>query len=301
MPARINLNIESLTAQRNMSITNSKFKQSVERISSGLRISRAADDAAGLTISEKLRAQHRGLDMAVRNSQDAISLLQTSEGALNEVHAILQRMRELAIQATNDTYNPIDRSSIQAEMTQLKTEIDRISNVTQFNHKSLLNGDQVFNFHIGANTDTANETLTLAAMSSTTAVIGSATLAGPKNLHLAVTGISVGGAGATAALTAHANGPRESFLSLVSSVDDAIEDINGKRALLGAYQNRLEHTIQSLQVQSENTKASESRIRDSDIAAEMSTFVKNQILQQSAIAIIAQANQVPTLVLQLLR
>ena len=293
MPARINLNLESLTAQRNMSITNGKFKQSVERISSGLRISRAADDAAGLTISEKLRAQHRGLDMAVRNSQDAISLLQTSEGALNEVHAILQRMRELSIQGTNDTFNSIDRGSIQAEITELATEINRIANVTQFNHKQLLDGSEEFVFHIGANTDTTNERLTLAAMTTTTAIIGSATIAGPANLNAAVTGISVGGGDAI--------GPRQSFLSMVSSVDDAIEDINTNRAQLGAYQNRLEHTIQSLQVQSENTKASESRIRDADIAAEMSTFVKNQILQQSAIAIIAQANQVPTLVLQLLR
>ena len=293
MPARINLNLESLTAQRNMSITNGKFKQSVERISSGLRISRAADDAAGLTISEKLRAQHRGLDMAVRNSQDAISLLQTSEGALNEVHAILQRMRELSIQGTNDTFNSIDRGSVQAEITELATEINRIANVTQFNHKQLLNGTEEFVFHIGANTDTTNERLTLAAMTTTTAIIGSATIAGPANLNAAVTGISVGGGDAI--------GPRQSFLSMVSSVDDAIEDINTNRAQLGAYQNRLEHTIQSLQVQSENTKASESRIRDADIAAEMSTFVKNQILQQSAIAIIAQANQVPTLVLQLLR
>ena len=290
MPARINLNLESITAQRNLGITNQRFQQSVERISSGLRISRAADDAAGLTVSEKLRAQFKGLDMAVRNSQDAISLLQTGEGALNEVHAMLQRMRELAVQGTNDTFNSIDRQSLKDELAQLRIEIDRIANVTQFNSKKLLQGSQTFQFHIGANTETLFESLQISPISTTTEVIGSATVAGASTLSLAVTQVSTADTAA-----------RVTFLTLVSSLDDAIEDINARRAELGAFQNRLEHTIRSLQVQSENTKASESRIRDADIAAEMGTFVKNQILQQSAIAIIAQANQVPTLVLQLLR
>ena len=290
MPARINLNLESLTAQRNMGITNTRFQQSVERMSSGLRISRAADDAAGLTISEKLRAQFKGLDMAVRNSQDAISLIQTGEGALNEVHAMLQRMRELAVQGTNDTFNSIDRQSLKDELVQLRIGIDRIANVTQFNHKKLLQGSQTFQFHIGANTQTQYESLQITPISTTTEIIGSATVAGAATLSTAVTQVS------TVDTVA-----RVTFLTLVSSLDDAIEDINARRAELGAFQNRLEHTIRSLQVQSENTKASESRIRDADIAAEMGTFVKNQILQQSAIAIIAQANQVPTLVLQLLR
>lgn len=290
MPARINLNLESITAQRNLGITNQRFQQSVERISSGLRISRAADDAAGLTISEKLRAQFKGLDMAVQNSQDAISLIQTGEGALNEVHAMLQRMRELAVQGTNDTFNSIDRQSLKDELVQLRIGIDRIANVTQFNHKKLLQGSQTFQFHIGANTQTQYESLQITPISTTTEIIGSATVAGAATLSTAVTQVS------TVDTVA-----RVTFLTLVSSLDDAIEDINARRAELGAFQNRLEHTIRSLQVQSENTKASESRIRDADIAAEMGTFVKNQILQQSAIAIIAQANQVPTLVLQLLR
>ena len=290
MPARINLNIESLAAQRNLGVTNLQFQKSVERISSGLRINRAADDAAGLTISEKLRAQFKGLDQAVRNSQDGISLIQTGEGALNEVHDLLQRMRELSVQGGNDTLNSIDRESLKDELTQLRIEIDRIANVTQFNNKKLLQGSQTFQFQIGANTETLFEALQVNPISVTTVIIGSATLAGAANLSTAVNQVSSADTVA-----------RVTFLTLISALDDAIEDINRTRAQLGAQQNRLEHTIQSLQVQSENTKAAESRIRDADIASEMSEFVRNQILQQSAIAIIAQANQVPTLVLQLLR
>ena len=290
MPARINLNLESLTAQRNLSTTNRRFGASVERISSGLRINRAGDDAAGLTISEKLRAQVRGLNQAARNSQDAISLIQTAEGSLNEIHALLQRMRELAVQGANDTLNSIDRDSIRDEVGQLQTEIDRIANVTQFNHMKLLNGSLTFDFQIGANTDTNYEQMAISPVSVTTAVIGSGSLSGATSLSASVGGVcNLDGAA------------RVTFLTLISSLDDAVEDVNRERAQFGAQQNRLEHTIQQLSVQAENTAASESRIRDADIAAEMSEFVRNQILQQAGVAILAQANQVPTLVLQLLR
>ena len=288
--ARINLNLSAMTAQRNLSTTNRRFGTSVERISSGLRINRAGDDAAGLTISEKLRAQVRGLNQAARNSQDAISLIQTAEGSLNEIHALLQRMRELAVQGANDTLNSIDRDSIRDEVGQLQTEIDRIANVTQFNHMKLLNGSVTFDFQIGANTDTNYEQMAISPVSVTTAVIGSGSLSGATSLSASVGGVcNLDGAA------------RVTFLTLISSLDDAVEDVNRERAQFGAQQNRLEHTIQQLSVQAENTAASESRIRDADIAAEMSEFVRNQILQQAGVAILAQANQVPTLVLQLLR
>jgi flagellin len=288
--ARINLNLSAMTAQRNLSTTNRRFGTSVERISSGLRINRAGDDAAGLTISEKLRAQVRGLNQAARNSQDAISLIQTAEGSLNEIHALLQRMRELAVQGANDTLNSIDRDSIRDEVGQLQTEIDRIANVTQFNHMKLLNGSVTFDFQIGANTDTNYEQMAISPVSVTTAVIGSGSLSGATSLSASVGGVcNLDGAA------------RVTFLTLISSLDGAVEDVNRERAQFGAQQNRLEHTIQQLSVQAENTAASESRIRDADIAAEMSEFVRNQILQQAGVAILAQANQVPTLVLQLLR
>lgn len=288
--ARINLNLSAMTAQRNLSTTNRRFGTSVERISSGLRINRAGDDAAGLTISEKLRAQVRGLNQAARNSQDAISLIQTAEGSLNEIHALLQRMRELAVQGANDTLNSIDRDSIRDEVGQLQTEIDRIANVTQFNHMKLLNGSVTFDFQIGANTDTNYEQMAISPVSVTTAVIGSGSLSGATSLSASVGGVcNLDGAA------------RVTFLTLISSLDDAVEDVNRERAQFGAQQNRLEHTIEQLSVQAENTSASESRIRDADIAAEMSEFVRNQILQQAGVAILAQANQVPTLVLQLLR
>ena len=207
MPARINLNIESLAAQRNLGVTNLQFQKSVERISSGLRINRAADDAAGLTISEKLRAQFRGLDQAVRNSQDGISLIQTGEGALNEVHDLLQRMRELSVQGGNDTLNSIDRESLKDELTQLRIEIDRIANVTQFNNKKLLQGSQTFQFQIGANTETLFEALQVNPISTTTVIIGSATLAGAANLSTAVNQVSSAGATGGAAEPAGAHDP----------------------------------------------------------------------------------------------
>ena len=270
---RINQNVMALNAWRNLNQTSFGISKTLERLSSGLRINRAADDAAGLAISEKMRTQVRGLNMAVKNSQDAISLIQTAEGALNETHAILQRMRELAVQAANDTNTDNDRQHIQDEIDQLLSEIDDIATRTQFNTRKLLDGSfatTVMVFHVGANT---GETLELTIATLDTAAL---TLSG-----LSVTSQT----GAEAA---------------IASIDDAIEYVSTERSKLGAYQNRLEHKIANLNVAAENLTAAESRIRDADMAREMMNFVRDQILLQSGTAMLAQANAVPQTVLQLL-
>lgn len=245
----------------------------MEKLSSGLRINRAGDDAAGLAISEKMRGQIRGLEMASKNSQDAISLIQTAEGALNETHAILQRMRELAVQGANDTNTTADRNNIQDELNQLLSEIDRISNTTQFNTKNLLDGSFTGTFQVGAND---NQIISLSINSMST---------GSGALNVA--GISVG----SNSLASQA----------IASIDNAISKVSQERSKLGAYQNRLEHTINNLETSAENLTAAESRIRDVDMAKEMMAFTKNNILTQAAQAMLAQANQQPQGVLQLLR
>ncbi|CAM3514158.1 flagellin [Hydrogenibacillus schlegelii] len=270
---RINHNISAMNAYRMLTLNNSNVAKSLEKLSSGLRINRAGDDAAGLAISEKMRGQIRGLDMAVKNAQDGISLIQTAEGALNETHAILQRMRELAVQAANDTNVDEDRQALQQEVDALKAEIDRIANTTEFNTQKLLDGTfSGKKFHIGANAD-QNVTLTIATMKVS-----------------AFTGLSsvniTSQTGANAAIT---------------TINSAIERVSQERSKLGALQNRLEHTINNLSTASENLAAAESRIRDVDMAKEMMEFTKNTILSQAAQAMLAQANQVPQGVLQLLR
>jgi len=248
--------------------------KSLEKLSSGLRINRAGDDAAGLSISEKMRAQIRGLDMAVKNAQDSISLIQTAEGALTETHAILQRMRELAVQAANDTNVDTDRQALQAEVNQLTAEIDRIASDTEFNTQKLLNGEFTGKvFHIGANIG-QSITLSIATMNAT-------------NLGVDTGSMSI-------ANQASAN-------TAISTINAAIVKVSTERSKLGAYQNRLEHTINNLQVSSENLTAAESRIRDVDMAKEMMNYTKQQILLQSSNAMLAQANTVPQNVLQLLR
>ncbi|GAV26147.1 flagellin domain protein [Carboxydothermus islandicus] len=272
MGLRINNNIEALNAWRALNNTSTALQKSMEKLSSGLRINRAGDDAAGLAISEKLRGQIRGLNQAVRNAQDGISLIQTAEGGLNEIHNILQRMRELAVQAGNDTLTDEDRNAIGQEMKELLSEIDRIQNTTEFNTQPLLDG--TFNsklLQIGAND---GQVITISISDVSTAA-------------LSLDGITVNDA--TAASQA------------ICAIDDAIEYVSSLRAYLGALQNRLEHTIANLSTAAENLTASESRIRDVDMAQEMMNFTKNQILQQAGVAILAQANQAPQAVLQLLR
>ena len=288
MPLRINYNYESVSAQRNLSGTQSSFFKAIEQLSSGLRINKASDDAAGLAVSEKLKNQVRGLNQAQRNAQDGISLIQTAEGALNETHSLLSRMRELAIQSANDTLSNSDRVHLQAEVNQLLSEVDRIGNSTQFNNVVWLNnntaaggaGVGAFKFHIGANAETtsmvgANE---VSLYSSTL----NATASG-----LSITTVSVS--------------TQSSSNAVISALDAAVETVSTQRGLMGAMQNRLEHSIESLGVASENAGAANSRIRDADVAKAVSEMVRTQILQQSTMAVLAQANQAPQMALQLLK
>lgn len=271
----INTNIEAMNANRNMGITAASMAKTMERLSSGLRINRAADDAAGLSISEKLRGQVNGLRRATANAQDAISLIQVAEGSLNETHSILQRIRELAVQAANDTLGSQERDSIQQEIDSLLEEIDRIASTTTYGGgMKLLDGTQsttALNFQIGANSG-----------QSIAVTIAEATVSA-----LSISGVSI---------TSHTLASQA-----IVSIDAAINTISTQRSKLGAIQNRLEHTIANLGVNAENVAAAESRIRDADVAAEMVSFTRAQILSQSGMAALAQANTSRQMVLQLLR
>lgn len=273
---RINHNIAALNTYRQLSINTASGSKSLEKLSSGYRINRAGDDAAGLAISEKMRGQIRGLNQAERNSQDAISLIQTAEGALNETHSILQRMRELAVQSASDTNTDDDRAEIQKEIEQLTAEIDRISTDTEFNTMKLMDGtyeSTELTFQVGANAS-QEVSLTVSNMDADTLGVAAADI----NLSTQLS--------ASAAIT---------------TINSAISTVSSERAKLGAMQNRLEHTINNLGTTSENLTASEARIRDVDMAKEMMEFTKNNILQQAATAMLAQANQQPQGVLQLLQ
>lgn len=268
---RINNNIMALNAHRQLAINQSNSAKSMEKLSSGYRINRAGDDAAGLAISEKMRAQIRGLKQASRNAQDGISLIQTAEGALNESHAILQRMRELAVQSANDTNVDDDRAALQKEVKALIEELDRIGKNTEFNTQKLLDGTFTAKLiHIGAN---IGQTLTIGINNMTADGLG-------------VSGVEI--SSQTDADTA------------IATIDDAIKKLSEERSQLGAWQNRLEHTIANLNNARENLQAAESRIRDVDMAEEIMAFTKNNILQQAATAMLAQANLAPQSVLQLL-
>ena len=283
MALRINYNFESVSAQRNLSGTQNSFFRAIEQLSSGLRINKAADDTAGLAVSEKLKNQVRGLNQAQRNAQDGISLLQTAEGALNETHSILARMRELAVQSSNDTLTNADRLHIQDEVNQLLSEVDRIAASTQFNTIALLNGAGQatgLQFHVGPNNVRTN---------SVDEVTFGFTLA-------STTGLSIANLSTAQSLTTQSGAN-----AAISVLDSAIEDVSTRRGSIGAMQNRLTSTIASLGVASENTGAANSRIRDADVAQAVSEMVRNQILQQSTMAVLAQANQAPQMALQLLK
>ena len=287
MALRINYNFESISAQRNLSSTQGSFFKAIEQLSSGLRINKAADDAAGLAVSEKLKNQVRGLNQAQRNAQDGISLLQTAEGALNETHSLLGRMRELAVQSANDTLSNSDRLHIQDEVNALLSEVDRIANSTQFNKISLLSNSGSTTdvlLHVGANYETGSGTneneITVSINGSDTASLGITSLATSGAMSLTTQG------GANSA---------------ISALDTAIEEVSTTRGEIGAYQNRLDSMINSLGVASENAGAANSRIRDADVAKSVSEMVRTQILQQSTMAVLAQANQAPQMALQLLK
>ena len=392
---RINHNIAALNTHRQLGINNTGASKNLEKLSSGLKINRAGDDAAGLAISEKMRVQIRGLDMAQKNSQDGISLIQTAEGALNETHSILQRMRELAVQSSNDTNTGVDRGEIQKEIDQLTAEIDRIGNTTEFNTQKLLNGDRVglsaakegtasiqnnsrgdVAFTAGALSAikalTTGGTITITRVNDATGTVAdwfkvsdpmnsgfklnsdTSTAAsvqlgtGSTASTFALSGLDSIGVGESITITISAaedaqtdaskslslqigansgqnilvgiNDMRGEALGVrtadgksldvsdsgkastaVTVINNAIEKVSAERSKLGATQNRLEHTINNLGAASENLTAAESRIRDVDMAAEMMEFTKNNILTQAAQAMLAQANQQPQGVLQLLR
>jgi flagellin len=275
MSLRIQNNVEAFNAHRQLTATSSKTAKAMERLSSGYRVNRAADDAAGLAISEKMRSQIGGVAQAQRNAQDGVSLVQTAEGALTEVHSMLQRIRDLKVQSENGTLNDDDKGAIEKEVIALASEIDDISTQTKFNGIELLNGSTgaTVSFQVGAN---ASEQIT-ADTSSITAGTG----------MTAVTGVD-GTTNELADLT-------------LENIDDAIEEVSTRRADLGAVQNRLEHRLNNLGAYQENLTASESRIRDVDMAQEMVNFSKLQILSQAGTAMLAQANQAPQGVLSLLR
>jgi len=276
----INHNVPAMNTNRQLAINDNNTSKSLEKLSSGLRINRAGDDAAGLAISEKMRSQIRGLDQASRNAQDDISLIQTAEGAMGTIEEILQRMKELAVQSSNDTNTTSDRVQIQTEINAITAEISRIATVTEFNTQKLLNGtfsNKVF--HIGAN---ASQSITISIASMSAASLG----------------VSVGTASAGKTI----NFTTQSSANVaISALQIAIDSVSTARAKLGAIQNRLEYTVQNLGVASENTSSAESRIRDVDMSKEMMSFTKNNILSQAATAMLAQANQMPQNVLSLLR
>ena len=350
---RINNNLMAMNTHRQLGIANNASAKSMEKLSSGYRINRAGDDAAGLAISEKMRGQIRGLNMASRNAQDSISLIQTAEGALTESHAILQRMRELAVQAANDTNVDIDRRALQSEIDQLAQELTRIAETTEFNTQKLLDGnfkDKVF--HIGANEGqniklsisdmdslalgvgrelTAN-TVDNTLLTNTGAIIakyysaGEIILAAFSNTEAVKAEVSGYYAQTTAeVLKASAASAPDLFRvgdkitttgaitfgvdiynqstadTAITTINTALSTVSSQRSTLGAYQNRLEHTIKNLDNVSENLQAAESRIRDVDMAKEMMEQTRQNILQQASTAMLAQANQAPQTVLQLLR
>ncbi|ERM91769.1 flagellin [Caldanaerobacter subterraneus subsp. yonseiensis KB-1] len=378
----INHNLSALNAWRALSINATNTQKSLEKLSSGYRINRAADDAAGLAISEKMRAQIRGLNQALRNAQDGISLIQTAEGALNETHAILQRIRELAVQAANDTNTNKDRFELQKEVNQLVEEITRIGNNTEFNTMKLLDGSFTGVFHIGANegqnltlkvNDMRAEALNVVATSAVmtyeitgtnatkvsasnldnlkggaytveVAANGTVTLKDEAGTTVATATLTDNGTSVTLSIT-NANylvdGTTQVDLTIdisdtdtttavateagtisiyvlekgkgisimdqddasraITEIQRALDRVSSERSKLGAYQNRLEHTINNLSVAAENLTAAESRIRDVDMAQAMMEFTKNNILNQAATAMLAQANQLPQTILQLLR
>jgi flagellin len=275
MGLRINQNIAAQNAYRNLSANDAQMSKSLEKLSSGFRINRAADDAAGLSISEGLRAQVGGLKVAVRNSQDGISVVQTAEGALTETHSILQRMRELAVQSANEgASDQSARDAAGTEINQLGAELDRIANTTKYGSQQLLSSNYSGVFQVGSGA-TDNLTISLS-----------------QNFSSAGLGVSFGASAFTAAGSAAA---------AITAIDAAISTVSDKRATLGAYQNRFEHTIANLNVAVENLSASESRIRDTDMAQEMVSFTRSQILSQAGTSMLAQANSAPQGVLQLLR
>jgi len=267
----INHNASALFANRILAQTERKLSKSIEKLASGLRINRAGDDASGLAVSEKLRSQIRGLKQAQRNAFDSISFIQTAEGSLQEVHAVLHRLRELSVQSANTIYTDQDRSLIQVEVSQLVQEIDRIAEDTEFNRYKILDGSKKsFQFHIGPN---QGQEISLEMKTMTSEAIG-------------ISGISMNST--------------ESANEAIRKIDRAVDTVSRQRAVFGAVQNRLEHVVSYLSVAEENLQAAESRIRDTDMASEIVNFMRLKILEESGIAMLIQANLRPESVMRLL-
>ena len=276
---RINTNIAAMNTYSRLTAANTAKTNSLAKLSSGSRINKAGDDAAGLAISEKMKSQIGGLTQAKRNAQDGISLVQTAEGALNESHSILERMRDLAVQGANDTLTSDDRGSINKELTALHQELTRIAETTEFNTKNLLNtANNSFTFQIGAN-ENQTLTVTIGKMDGKTLLVSDA---------------------AKFIIDSKASNVRKTG-GMISVIDKAIATVSDQRAALGAVQNRLEHTINNLTATNENLSDANSRIRDVDMAEEMMTFTKSNILSQAATSMLAQANAMPNSVLNLLQ
>ncbi len=276
MGMRINTNVASLSAQRTLSTTNRKMNDNLRKLSSGERITRAADDAAGLAISENLRAQIRGMRQAKRNANDAISLIQTAEGGLNEISNIVIRLRELSVQAANDTLGPQERKFSDIEFQNLKEEIDRISRSNEFNGVKLLDGTGGrMEFQVGIHNDPINDRLVYDGTGADATI---------ETLGLAADNVA----------------SKEGAQSSLQKLDDALVQINGIRAGMGALQNRLSSTVNNLGISDENLSAAKSRIRDVDIAAETAEMAKNNILIQSGTSVLSQANQFPNIATKLL-
>lgn len=274
MGLRVNTNVTSINAQRNLSTVSERIGTNFRRLSTGLRISTAADDAAGLAISERLRSQVRSLDQAKRNANDGISLVQTAEGALNEVSSILTRLRELSIQASNGSVSDKDKKTLNEEFTSLVDEVNRIGRSTEFNGIKLLDGSSSsVSFQIGFGTTTGIDTL-------------SVSLSAALSTSLALNSLDIGSSGSTT--------------TAITNIDKAIDSISSLRGSLGAVQNRLGSTINNLAIQTENLSAAESRIRDVDVAYETAQLTRNNILQQASISVLAQANAQPQSALSLI-
>ncbi len=293
MPQTINTNLVSLNAQRNMGTSQMALATSMQRLSSGLRVNSAKDDAAGLAIAERMNAQVRGMNVAIRNANDGISLAQTAEGSLGKVGDMLQRMRELAVQSANGTNSTADRESLNQEYQQLAQEATRTLSGTKFNGKEILAGSENLVFQVGANTNSAIDQISVAAFNFS-APTQSTDNAKFSQISQAVTtdttlNNTISGADGTAATTA------------IGVLDDALDAINSQRATFGAMQNRFETVVSGLQIAAENQSASRSRIMDADYASETASLSRAQILQQAGNAMVAQANQLPQQVLSLLR
>ena len=280
--AVINTNLMSLNAQRNLSATQSALATSVQRLSTGLRVNSAKDDAAGLAIAERMNTQVRGMNVAVRNANDAISLAQTAEGALSKINDMGQRMRELAVQSANATNNETDRESLDAEFQALSAEIKRNLEGTSFNGTKLFAALATMTFQVGANNATTDQIAVVTTNLTT---------------DTTMTGILGGGGGATAADIKNVDKSREAL----DKLDKMLATVNSKRAEFGATQNRFEAVIQTLQVSAENQTAARSRIMDADFASETAALTRAQVLQQAGTSMLSQANSLPNNVLSLLR